>query len=86
LRNFSQAGSFGPVPDAKQSSLGEAARYVGLGVELAATVVLGALAGQWADRKTGASGVFTIVGALLGFGVTMYSLIRGLRGSDKNRK
>lgn len=67
------------------SNLGGPLRYAGLGIELAVTVALGALAGQWADRKTGAPGVFTMVGALLGFGVTMYSLIRGLRGSDQNR-
>ncbi|HXQ28243.1 MAG TPA: AtpZ/AtpI family protein [Gemmatimonadales bacterium] len=65
---------------------GSALRYAGLGIELAASVVLGALAGQWADRKTGARGLFTVLGALLGFGLTLYSLIRGLKSSDTNEK
>ena len=86
LRNFSQADTFGPVPGTEDGGTGGALRYAGLGVELATTVVLGALAGQWADRKTGASGVFTVIGALLGFGVTMYSLIRGLRGAERDEK
>ena len=75
------------MPERKDDATrGAALRYAGLGVELAATVTVGALAGQWADRKTGAPGVFTIVGALLGFGVTMYTLIRGLKGSEPNQK
>jgi len=57
-------------------------RYVGLGLELAATVALGALGGQWLDRRTHSPGVFTIVGALLGFGATLYSLVRTLGGPD----
>jgi len=75
------------VPGAKNgSNRGAALRYAGLGIELAASVTLGAFAGQWADRKTGARGIFTIAGALLGFGATMYSLIRGLRSSGQDRK
>ena len=58
-------------------------RYAGLGVQLAATVVVGVLLGQWVDRKMGTDGVFTIVGALLGFGGTLYSLIRELSRTDK---
>ena len=54
-------------------------RYAGLGIELAAAVALGALAGQWLDKKAGTGGIFTVVGALLGFGATLYSLIRTLR-------
>ena len=36
-------------------------RYAGLGIQLAATVVLGVLVGQWLDRKVGTDGIFTIV-------------------------
>jgi len=80
LRNFSQAGSFGAVSGRNDaSSKHTPLRYAGLGLELAAAVALGALGGQWLDRKTGAAGLFTIVGAFLGFGATMYSLLRTLR-------
>ena len=50
---------------------------------MAAMVALGVLAGQWADRKMGTAGVFTILGALLGFGGTLYYLIRDLSRADK---
>ncbi len=47
-------------------------------MELAVAVLLGVLAGEWLDRKTGAHGIFTIVGAFAGFGATLYLLIRTL--------
>ena len=41
-------------------------RYAGLGLQLAATLVVFVLLGQWLDKKAGTDGVFTIVGALSG--------------------
>lgn len=58
-------------------------RYAGLGVQLAATVVVCVLAGQWLDRRAGTAGIFTVVAPLLGFGGVMYSLMRELSRSDK---
>ena len=57
-------------------------RYAGLGVQLAASLVVFVLVGQWADRKLGTNGLITIVAAFLGFGGTMYSLIRSLNRKD----
>jgi hypothetical protein len=57
-------------------------RYAGLGVQLAVTLVVLVLAGQWADRKLGTGGIITIAAAFLGFGGTMYSLIRTLNRKD----
>jgi F0F1-type ATP synthase assembly protein I len=51
---------------------------------LAVTILLGVVLGQWVDRKVGTDGVFTILGALLGFGGTLYSLIRELSQVDKD--
>ena len=59
-------------------------RYAGLGVQLAVTMLVGVLLGQWVDRKAGTDGVFTMLGALLGFGGTLYSLIRELSKADKD--
>ena len=59
-------------------------RYAGLGVQLAITILVSVLVGQWVDRKAGTDGVFTILGALLGFGGTLYSLIRELTKADKD--
>ena len=57
-------------------------RYAGLGIQLAASIVVFVLVGQWADRKLGTGGLITILAAFLGFGGTMYSLIRGLNRKD----
>ncbi len=59
-------------------------RYAGLGIQLAITILVSVLVGQWVDRKAGTDGVFTILGALLGFGGTLYSLIRELSKADKD--
>lgn len=57
-------------------------RYAGLGVQLAVSLVVFVLIGQWADRKLGTNGILTIVAAFLGFGGTMYSLVRSLNRKD----
>ena len=53
-------------------------RFAGLGIQLAATIVAGVFIGRWVDRKVGTEGIFAIVGALAGFGATLYFLIRDL--------
>jgi hypothetical protein len=57
-------------------------RYAGLGIQLAMSVLVFVLAGQWADRKLGTGGILTVVAAFLGFGGTMYWLIRALNRKD----
>jgi F0F1-type ATP synthase assembly protein I len=57
-------------------------KYAGLGVQLAVSVVVFVLIGQWADKKLGTGGILTIVGAFLGFGGTLYSLVRSLNRKD----
>jgi hypothetical protein len=57
-------------------------RYAGLGVQLAVTLLVFVLAGQWLDKKLGAGGIVTIVMVLLGFAGTLYSLIRQLNRKD----
>ena len=57
-------------------------RYAGLGVQLAVSLLVFVLAGQWADRKLGTNGIITMVAAFVGFGGTMYSLIRTLNRQD----
>jgi hypothetical protein len=53
-------------------------RYAGLGVQLAVSLLVFVLAGQWLDKRLGNTGIVTMVAAFLGFGGTMYSLIRTL--------
>ena len=61
-------------------------RYAGLGVQLAVSLLVFVLAGQWADRKLGTKGILTMVAAFVGFGGTMYSLIRTLNRQDGSRQ
>lgn len=58
-------------------------RYAGLGIQLAVSLVVFVLAGQWLDRRLGTGGIVTIAMAFLGFGGTMYSLIRTLNRKDR---
>jgi ATP synthase protein I len=59
-------------------------QYAGLGVQLAVSILVFVLVGQWLDRKLGTGGIVTIVAAFLGFGGTMYSLVRSLNRKDGN--
>ncbi|PYP32877.1 MAG: hypothetical protein DMD49_04720 [Gemmatimonadetes bacterium] len=77
LRNFSQGRSFGAVPS-------PSLRYAGLGIQLAVTILAGVLLGRWVDHKVGTDGIFTILGGLLGFSATLYSLIRELSQANKD--
>ena len=57
-------------------------RYAGLGVQMAVSLLLFVWVGQWADRQLGTGGLLTVVAAFLGFGGTMWWLIRSLRTKD----
>lgn len=52
--------------------------YAGLGIQLAGSLLLFVLVGQWLDRRLGGTGWVTIALALVGFGATFYSLVRKL--------
>lgn len=52
--------------------------YLGLGVQLAVSVGLGVFAGQWLDRRVGTDGIFVLLGGMLGFASTMFTLVRML--------
>lgn len=89
LRNFSQARSFGAVPGPSGEEGGQGPgplRYAGLGVQLAVSIVAGTFGGRWVDHRVGTDGVFTMLGALLGFGGTLYSLIRQLSRAEKDQR
>jgi ATP synthase protein I len=61
-------------------------RYAGLGVQLAATILVCVLAGRWLDQRLGNTGIVTIVMVLLGFAGTLYSLIRQLNQKNGGGK
>jgi F0F1-type ATP synthase assembly protein I len=57
-------------------------KYAGLGIQLAVSLLVFVWIGQWLDRKLGTGGLVTVVAAFLGFGGTMYWLIRSLSDKD----
>lgn len=65
-------------PESPGKSGPGAARYAGLGLQLAASIILFVFLGQWLDKRTGWGPLFTILGAFIGFGGFMWSLIRQL--------
>jgi hypothetical protein len=82
--NFHKQVALAPVTPADPGGGKEPGpmRYAGLGVQLAATLLVFVLVGQWLDRKLGAGGIVTVVMVLLGFAGTLYSLIRQLNRKD----
>jgi ATP synthase protein I len=71
-----------PEPPEKRGTGGM--RYAGLGVQMAASLLVFVWAGQWLDRRLGTGGLLTVLFAFIGFGGTMYWLIRSLREKDKS--
>lgn len=57
-------------------------RYAGLGVQLAVSLLVFVWLGQWLDRRFATGGILTVIFAFLGFGGTMYWLVRSLRPKD----
>jgi len=66
-----------------QAPAGNPWRFAGFGIQLAVTIFAGVLAGRWLDRRTHTEGIFTMVGALLGFGISLYSLVRELNSAGR---
>ena len=71
-----------PAPSGKNDGP-SGLRYAGLGIQLAASIVVFLFLGQWADRKLGTGSLLTILGVFIGFGGTMWSLIRDLNRKDR---
>lgn len=70
----------GPKPPG--SPLGAA---MSLGMELAVSMVLGVLAGRWADARLGTAPVMLLVGVAVGFGAGLYLLVRGAKQAPPDR-
>lgn len=73
-------------PDLKQPSGPGPARYTGLGLQLVGSILLGVWLGGKLDNRFNTGGLFTILGAFLGFGGTMWSLMRSLKQDERGDK
>ena len=56
----------------------------GAGFQMAAVVGVLTLGGSWLDSKLGWSGPLTIVGGVLGFGLSLWLLVRTLKKLQAN--
>lgn len=68
------------------NSLREATPYLGLGLQLAVTIVIMVLIGDWLDGKFGYKYIFTIIFAVLGIGAGIYNLIRTIDAIEKRKE
>jgi F0F1-type ATP synthase assembly protein I len=67
------------------STLRRADRYASIGFQIALSLVVYILVGNWLDKKLGTDPWLTLVGALLGFATMMFLIIRLAREGDQPR-
>jgi F0F1-type ATP synthase assembly protein I len=67
-------------------SLRDVGPYLGLGLQLAVTIVVFVLVGSWLDKKFSQNYIFTLVAGLFGIGIGLYNLIRTVTYLEKRSK
>ncbi len=78
-------GDKSPLNDLNQT-FKEVGPYLGIGVQLAATIILMVILGQWLDQKFEKNYLFTIIFAVVGVASGMYNLIRTLSFLEKRKR
>ena len=63
-----------------------AARYSGLGIEMAASVVIGAIGGHFADEHLHTTPWLFWVGVIIGFGAAVKAVLRTIRDFKASTK
>ena len=53
-----------------------AGRWISIGIQMAVSIVLGLLGGQWLDKKFGTDPWFTLLGILIGAAAAFYDMYR----------
>ena len=66
--------------DQERRDRSDAARYAGVGLQFAITILISVALGSWLDRKFGTS-VFVYVAVFVGGGAAFYSMYRQLMGN-----
>jgi F0F1-type ATP synthase assembly protein I len=64
-------------------SLRDVGPYLGLGLQLAVTIVASVLIGSWLDKKFQQSYIFTLLAGVFGIGIGLYNLIRTVTYLEK---
>lgn len=64
----------------------EVGPYLGLGLQLAVTIVIMVLIGDWLDKKFDYKYLFTIVFAVLGIGAGLYNMLKTITELEKRNQ
>ena len=75
-----------PRRTAGPGALKSPASYAGLGIQLAASILLGLYAGQWLDTRLGTAPLMLILGVFLGAGAGFYNLYRVLTATQRHER
>lgn len=67
-------------------SYAQASQYAGAGIQLAVSIFLCLLGGNWLDQQWGTSPLFLILGVFLGGGAGFYNLYRILTGAERRKR
>ena len=81
-RNRQQLPAASPAlpSDPERRERSDAARYAGVGLQFAITILVSLWLGSWLDRKFGSS-VFVYLAVFLGAGAAFYTMYRQLMGN-----
>ena len=71
--------------DNLEKTFREVSPYLGLGLQLAVTIVAAVFFGDWLDKKYLTSPLYTIIFAILGVFVGLYSLIKTVLYNEKKK-
>ena len=67
-------------------SFRDAGPYLGLGLQLAVTIVVMLLIGDWLDKKYGYKYLFTLIFAFIGISAGLYNMLKTISGLEKRSK
>ncbi len=67
-------------------SYAQSSQYVGAGIQMAVSIFLCLLGGNWLDQQWGISPLLLILGVFVGGGVGFYNLLKILTGADRRKR
>jgi uncharacterized membrane protein YfcA len=67
-------------------SMQDAGPYLGLGLQLAVTIIAFVFLGNWLDTKFNLKNILTLIFGFLGIGVGLYNLIKTVLNLEKRNK
>lgn len=67
-------------------SVREVGPYLGLGLQLAVTIVTMVFLGSWLDQNFNTGYIFTLIGGIVGISAGIYNLVKTVSDLDKRNK